>query len=70
MQTIPWQKIKALEDEIKALKNLGKKSKAAKVRKPFNDLYGILKGVKVTEKDFKEAEKRLFPLLKSPTIGR
>ena len=29
-QYIPWEKIKALEEEIKALKSLGKKSAAKK----------------------------------------
>lgn len=61
-QSIPWEKIHSLEEEIKALKSLGKKPVAKKkLATPFNNLYGILKGVKVTEKDFKEAEKSLFP---------
>ena len=30
MQTIPWDKIKALEDEIKTLKSLGEKKVAKK----------------------------------------
>lgn len=56
MQTIPWQKIKALEQEIKQLKSVNKPSKKGKGK----FLYGILKGVKVSEKDFKEAEEALF----------
>lgn len=61
-QSIPWDKIESLEREIKSLKNLGKKANIKKqAKKPFNNLYGILKGVKVTAKDFEEAEKSLFP---------
>ena len=56
MQTIPWQKIKALEDEIKQLKSVNKPVKKTKGK----SLYGILKGVKVSEKDFKDAEESLF----------
>lgn len=64
MQQIPWQKIKGLEEEIKTLKSLGQK-KAVKNGKR-DSLYGILKGIniKVSEKDFKEAEKALFPHIK------
>lgn len=58
--TIPWQKIKALEEEIKQLKAVNKPSKKPKGK----SLYGILKGVKVSEKDFKEAEEALFPHVK------
>lgn len=68
--TIPWQKIKALEDEIKVLKSLGKKT----IKKPSNkknnlkgilkskpsSIEGILKGVGSTWKDFKEAKKIWF----------
>lgn len=61
-QFIPWQKIKALEEEIRALKALGKpepkKNKSTKPKK--NPLKGFLadafKGIKITEKDFREAE--------------
>lgn len=62
MQTIPWDKIKALEDEIKALKSLGDKPAAKKkVLKAKKDpLKGILKdalkGIKVTEKDFEDVK--------------
>lgn len=56
MQTIPWQKIKALEEEIKQLKAVNKPAKKTQGK----SLYGFLKGVKVSEKDFKEAEKALF----------
>ena len=37
------------------------KSKKKVEKLPFNTLYGFLKGVKVTEKDFQQAEKSLFP---------
>lgn len=62
MQQIPWEKIKSLEEEIKTLKSLGKTSNAKKKAKgkPFNSLYGILKGIKFTEKEIKEAQKALF----------
>lgn len=55
MQNIPWQKIRALEEEIKALKTLGRKTKPKK-----NPLKGILKGVKFSDEDFEEAEKIWF----------
>lgn len=59
MQTIiPWQKIKALEDEIKALKSLGKKQTKKSVKK--DSLKGILKGVHATWKDFQEVKKMWF----------
>lgn len=58
--TIPWQKIKSLEEEIRQLKSINKPSKKTKGK----TLYGILKGVKVSEKDFQEAEKVLFPHIK------
>ena len=48
MQRIPWEKIKDQKDKKGA-------------EKPFNTLYGFLKGIKVTEKEFKAAEKSLFP---------
>ena len=66
--TIPWGKIQALEDEIKALKSLGNKkaSTKKKISKPKKDpLEGILKaafqGIEVTEEDFREAKRSLFP---------
>lgn len=61
-QYVPWEKIKSLEEEIKALKALGKpEPKNIKRAKPKKDpLEGILadafKGIEVTEEDFKEAE--------------
>lgn len=58
--TIPWQKINALEDEIKQLKSVN--SPTEKYR--GKSLYGILKGVKVSEIDFKEAKEALFPHIK------
>ena len=60
MQTIPWQKIKALENEIKQLKSINKPTKKIKGK----SLYGILKGIEVSEKDFKEAKEALFPHVK------
>lgn len=66
-QNIPWEKIHALEEEIKALKALGKpEPKKKKKTKPKKDpLFGILKGVKISddefEQAFKEAKKSLFP---------
>ena len=48
MQQVIWDKV-----------NL--KSKKKMDKKPFNSLYGFLKGVKITEKDFRDAEKSLFP---------
>lgn len=68
--TIPWQKIKSLEDEIKALKSLGKKLPKKKTGKK-NDLKGILKskpssiegilkGVNASWEDFQEAKKIWF----------
>lgn len=61
MQTIiPWQKIKALEEEIKQLKAVDKPVKKTQGK----SLYGILEGMKVSEEDFKEAEKSLFPHIK------
>lgn len=59
MQTIiPWQKIKALEEEIETLKSLGKKQ----IKKPVktDSLKGILKGVHVTWKEFQEVKKMWF----------
>lgn len=62
MQTIPWQKIKSLEEEIKALKSLNKKTSkktAGKESKP-SSIEGILKGVHASWKDFQEAKKIWF----------
>ncbi len=64
MQNIPWGKIQALEDEIKALKSLGKKSSVKKSsrskKSPIEDiLKDAFKGIEVTEEDFKEAEIKL-----------
>ncbi|MBI2040124.1 hypothetical protein HYT18_03555 [Candidatus Microgenomates bacterium] len=65
MQTIPWQKIKALEDEIKVLKNLGKKQVKKTTKKDSlkgilkakpSSIEGILKGVNVSWKDFQEVK--------------
>lgn len=60
MQNIPWGKIQALEDEIKALKSWGEQKPAKKAKQKKDPLKGILKdalkGVKITEKDFDEAE--------------
>lgn len=62
-QSIPWEKIKALEEEIKTLKSLGEKPKAKKnltdKSKP-SSIEGILKGIEFTEEDFKEAKKIWF----------
>lgn len=72
MQTIPWQKIKSLEEEIKALKSLGKKQpkKAAKrakekslygiLKSKPSSIEGILKGVNVSWKDFQEVKQMWF----------
>ncbi len=60
MQQVPWEKIKALEEEIKALKALGKPESKKKTKAKKDPLYGFLKeafkGIKITEKDLKEAE--------------
>ncbi|MBI2334888.1 hypothetical protein HYU96_03735 [Candidatus Daviesbacteria bacterium] len=59
---VPWEKIKSLEEEIKALKALGKpEPKKKKKVKPRKDpIEGFLaeafKGIEVTEKDLEEAE--------------
>lgn len=58
--TIPWQKIKALEEEIKQLKAVNKPVKKTQGK----SLYGFLNGVRVSEKDFEQAEKALFPHIK------
>lgn len=62
MQTVPWDKIKALEDEIKALKSLGEKpaaKKKASKAKP-SSIEGILKGVEFTDEEIEEAKKIWF----------
>jgi hypothetical protein len=58
MQQIPWKKIKSLEIEIKALKNINKPAKRTK-KKGRDPLYGILKGKlpDLTWEDFQEAKK-------------
>jgi len=65
MQQIPWEKIKALEDEIKALKALGKPEPKKKTKPKKDPLYGIIKGVKISDEEieqvFREAKKSLFP---------
>lgn len=57
-QTIPWLKIQALEEEIKALKSLTNKGKAKKIE--TKGLEGFLKGVNVSEKEIKQAKKSFF----------
>jgi len=62
-QYIPWEKIKALEEEIKALKGMGKKPVAQKrssKKGHISSLEGILKGVKIPYKDFQEIKKIWF----------
>ena len=62
MQNMIWQKIEGLEQEIKQLKNLSKKSGD---KKESNDpLNGILKGLKFSWKDFMEAKKIWIPHMK------
>ncbi len=65
--TIPWQKIKALEEEIKQLKSINKPSKKTKGKSLYgilkakpSDIEGILKGVQSSWKDFQEAKKIWF----------
>ena len=68
MQNIPWQKIKALEEEIKALKSLGKKTKAQKKtsKSGSKSLYGIIKDApEITWEEFQQTKKVLFTHLKS-----
>jgi Asp-tRNA(Asn)/Glu-tRNA(Gln) amidotransferase A subunit family amidase len=62
MQNIIWRKIESLQQEIKQLKNLSKKSEAKKNSNA--SLYGILKGVKFSWKDFIEAKKIWRPHMK------
>ncbi len=58
MQTIPWQKIKVLREEIKALKSLKIEKK---VSKHIDDpLYGILKKAIFSEENIKEAQHKVF----------
>lgn len=61
-QHVPWEKIHALEEEIKTLKALGKpEPKKKKKTKPKKDpIEGILKGIKFTDEDFEEAKKMWF----------
>lgn len=56
-QIIPWEKIKGLEKEVKALKSLGKKSSKMGEKDP---LYGILKGIKFSEREIEAAQKAIF----------
>lgn len=69
MHSIPWQKIKSLEEEIKALKSLGEKQTKKTARKDSlkgilkvkpSSIEGILKGVHSTWEDFEEAKKIWF----------
>ncbi len=72
MQTIPWQKIKALEEEIKVLKSLGKKQPKKAVKKSKgkflhgilkterSSIEGILQRVKSNWADFEGAKKIWF----------
>ena len=62
MQNIPWDKVKSLEEEIKALKSLGKKptKKKASKKDHISSLEGIIKGVKASEKDFREVKRMWF----------
>lgn len=64
MQNIIWEKIEALQQEIVALKNLLRENKAKKVKKGDGSLYGILKGVKFSWKEFMEAKKIWSPHMK------
>ena len=59
-QYIPWEKIKGLEKEIKALKSLGKKVAKKKAKDKKDSLYGILKGITFSEKEIEEAQKAIF----------
>ena len=57
MQTVPWQKIQALQEEIKRLKiNLS----ISKKKNKKETLFGILKGVKISEKDINQAKSKIF----------
>lgn len=58
-QYIPWEKIKGLEEEIKALKSLGKETTAKKKAKK-DPLRGILKGITFSEEEIEEAQKKVF----------
>lgn len=58
MQNIPWEKIKALENEIKALKKVNKKEIIKKKPKSF---YGLIKDApEITWEEFQEAKRVLF----------
>lgn len=58
-QQIPWEKIKALEEEIKALKSLGQ-MKVPKKKLKKDPLYGILKGVTLSEKEIDKGIKGFY----------
>lgn len=59
MQNIISQKIESLQKEINQLKALSKKHTS---KKGIGDsLYGIFKGLKVSQQDFNAAKKSLFP---------
>lgn len=56
--TIPWGKIKSLEEEIKALKALGKPEPKKHFVKPKkNPLEGFLKGVNIPDEEIEMALK-------------
>ena len=59
MQSIPWQKIKVLEEEIKVLKSFKKEKKTTKPAQK-DPLYGILKNAKFSEKDIDDAQQKVF----------
>ena len=56
MQSIPWQKIEALEKEIGQLKTVSKK----KVKTTKSNLKGLLKELEFSEKEIEEAKHSLF----------
>lgn len=64
MQNIIWQKIEALQQEIRELKSLVKKSGTKK--QGLGSLYGLLKDtkIKVSWKEFMDAKKIWFPHMK------
>lgn len=64
MQNMIWQKIEALQQEIKELKSLTKKGGAKK--QGIGSLYGLLKGtkIKVSWKEFMDAKKIWSPHMK------
>lgn len=59
-QSIPWEKIKGLEREIKALKSLGNKVGKKETKEKKDSLYGILKGITFSEEEIEEAQKAIF----------